>query len=153
SAPGLQLCRQCSVAWTLPSPSGAGSALAASAPGVCCAGWGLRTRSVYGILALRSRMTLQADGGFELLVPVPTAAGRHGVRGRRHAVRAGTVLARRRVPSWSLPRFGDARVLPLPSGPHTQISPDGMELRAACDGEVMLRNLLIEVAPMYVHLG
>lgn len=99
------------------------------------------------------RVTMLADGGIELLVPVPTAAGRHGVRGRRHAVRAGTVLARRRASRWPLPRFGDTRVLPLPSGPHTQVSSDGMELRAACDGEVMLRNMLIEIAPMYVHAG
>jgi len=41
----------------------------------------------------------------------------------------------------------------LPQGANTKISDDGSLLIATCDGEVLLRNLLIEIVPSHVYAG
>jgi hypothetical protein len=102
------------------------------------------------------------DGTIELPVPIPIATARLRARARRNAVRAGATLARMHpgvpgTPGRDLlgrivvprpPR--DAR---LPQGSNTVLADDGASLVAACDGEVLLRNLQIEIVPMYVHEG
>jgi hypothetical protein len=102
------------------------------------------------------------DGRLELLVPVAVVAAHQGIQGQRHAVSAGTALARRLPGTPARPSFDllgrgilsrqpyEAR---LPRGPNTVVSDDGTLLLAACDGEVRLRNLLIEVTPVHLHKG
>lgn len=119
--------------------------------------------------------TPPVDGRVELLAPIPvvtergartgplgTAAGQPTIQGMRHAVLAGTVLARLRAgrpgaPGCDLlghpitPR--PARAAHLPRGDNTRVGDGGAALLAACDGEVVLRQLLIHVIPMHVHEG
>jgi len=106
--------------------------------------------------------TNPVDDRIELMVPMPVAVGSGGVQGRRQVVRAGALLARRRpgVPGASghdvLGRQIPARPpheSKLPQGANTYIGEDGLSLLAACDGEVLLRQLRIEVTPRYVHEG
>lgn len=93
-----------------------------------------------------------AEDRIELLVPVPVAVGRSGVRGRRQVVRAGALLARRRSPAAEVADLKPEETR-LPRGANTYVSEDGLSLFAACDGEVLLRHLRIEVVPQYVHEG
>ncbi len=106
--------------------------------------------------------TNPVDDRIELLVPIPVAVGARGVHGRRQVVRAGALLARRRpgAPGAAghdvLGRQMPARPpheSKLPQGANTSIGEDGLSLFAACDGEVLLRHLRIEVVPQYVHEG
>jgi hypothetical protein len=106
--------------------------------------------------------TKPVDDRIELVVPMPVAVGAGGVQGRRQAVHAGALLARRRpgVPGAAghdvLGRHIPARPpheSKLPQGPNTYIGDDGLSLLAACDGEVLLRHLRIEVVPQFVHEG
>jgi len=102
------------------------------------------------------------DGRIELLVPISVSAARGGIKGVRHAVKAGAALARK-VPS--LPREPAydllGRELPLrpsreavmPQGKNTELRDDGTLLVAACDGEVRLTNMRIEILPMRVSEG
>ena len=108
------------------------------------------------------RPVAPTDGRLELVVPIPVADARGLVRNRRQAVRAGTVLACRQAGVagvQGLDLLGRAivprapREVRLPQGHNTEVIEDGMLLRASCDGEVLLRNLVIEVVPMYVHAG
>jgi Flagellar Assembly Protein A/PilZ domain len=102
------------------------------------------------------------DGRVELLVPIPVAAARVEMTGHRCIVRAGAGLARKVPGKAGTPGrdlFG-RKVLArrpyeprLPKGANTDVAIDGMELVANCDGEVLLRNLLIEIVPMHVHTG
>jgi hypothetical protein len=66
-------------------------------------------------------------------------AGRPGLPGR-------DLLGREILPP--VPRRAS-----LPQGRNTLISADGTRLTAECDGLVMLRRLLIEVAPLTIHEG
>jgi len=102
------------------------------------------------------------DDRIELVVPIPIAPKSGEVQGRRQVVRAGAVLARRIRGAPGKPGTDTlGRVLPvraprearLPQGPHTLIAEDGTQLLAACDGEVRMRNLLVEVHPMTIHEG
>ncbi|MGH2409474.1 MAG: FapA family protein, partial [Chloroflexota bacterium] len=102
------------------------------------------------------------DDRIELVVSIPIAPKSGDVQGRRQVVRAGAVLARR---IRGTPGTSGAdvlcRVLPvrsprearLPQGPHTLNEEGGTQLLAACDGEVRMRNLLVEVHPMTIHEG
>jgi hypothetical protein len=102
------------------------------------------------------------DDRIELMVAIPIAPKRGDVQGRRQVVGAGTLLARR-VPGRPGTSGVDAtgreipvrepRKVRLPQGPNTTLNVDGTELLAACDGEVVMRNLLVEVQPMSVHDG
>ncbi|HEY8287591.1 MAG TPA: FapA family protein [Chloroflexota bacterium] len=102
------------------------------------------------------------DDRIELVVPIPIAPKSGDVQGRRQVVRAGTVLARRIRGTPGKPGTDVlGRMLPvrvprearLPQGPHTLIGEGGTQLLAACDGEVRMRNLLVEVHPMIIHEG
>ncbi|MGH2345663.1 MAG: FapA family protein [Chloroflexota bacterium] len=102
------------------------------------------------------------DDHIELLVPVPVMVGRQGVQGQRQVVRAGALLARRRPGTPGAAGFDlVGRLIPgkphrearLPRGGNTYTGEDGLSLYAACDGEVMLRQLRIEVVPQFVHEG
>ncbi len=102
------------------------------------------------------------DGRLELLVPVSTPSARGTLPGNRHAVIAGTVLARtvRGVPASPGLDLCERTVPPraphevrLPQGQNTEIGADRTQLLATCDGEVRLRNLQIEVVPGHVHGG
>lgn len=102
------------------------------------------------------------DDRIELMVPIPIAPKSGDVQGRRQVVRAGMALARR-VPGTPGKPGVDAQGNPVPVRPHrearlpqganTTIGEQGTHLLAACDGEVMMRNLLIEVQPMTIHEG
>jgi hypothetical protein len=106
--------------------------------------------------------TAPVDDRIELLVPVPVMVGKRGMRGRRHVVRAGALLARRRLGGPGTDGYDLAgrlisatphREARLPLGANTYAGEDGLSLYAACDGEVMLRRLRIEVVPQFVHEG
>jgi len=98
----------------------------------------------------------------ELLMEVPVLSAAQGVRMKRQVVKAGAALARRTpgIPGQDgstllgqavcAHRLREAR---LPGGAHTEVSADGCTLLAACDGEVVLRNLQVAVIPMVVHDG
>jgi hypothetical protein len=101
------------------------------------------------------------DGRIEVLVPLPVSTGR-GLHGARNAVKAGTPLARKvpavpRKPAYDLRgnelRLRPAREATLPQGHNTVVSPDGTMLLAACDGEVRLTGMRIEILPMHVAAG
>lgn len=103
-----------------------------------------------------------ADSRVELLAPVPVLTERGRIQGARHAVRAGAPLARLRRGAPGTPGHDllgrelparPAREARLPRGANTRISDDGATLLAACDGEVVLRHLLIHVAPMMIYEG
>jgi flagellar assembly FapA-like protein/PilZ domain-containing protein len=112
---------------------------------------------------MRSRVGLSPiDDRIELLVPVPVVVGRRGMQGRRQVVRTGALLARRRPGNPGTDGFDQVgrrvsarpqREARLPQGANTYTSEDGLSLYAACDGEVMLRRLRIEVVPQFVHEG
>ena len=97
------------------------------------------------------------DGHVELVLPIPVAAAQRGVQGRRQAVPAGAVLARWSTSGSPGARPGAARKLSremrLPQGPNTEVSADGTQLIASCAGEVLMRNLLVEIVPMHIHEG
>ncbi|MGH2346978.1 MAG: FapA family protein, partial [Chloroflexota bacterium] len=102
------------------------------------------------------------DDRIELTVAIPIAPKKGDVQGRRQMVRTGTLLARRLpgkpgksgVDALGRPLLvREPRKVRLPQGPNTTVSDSGTELRASCDGEVMMRNLLVEVQPMTVHDG
>ena len=120
--------------------------------------------------------TPPVDARVELLVPVPLSSARQPhararrdaddapawSSGVRHAVRAGTPLAR--IQPGAVGEAGYdllGRAIParaprgarLPQGRNTVTNADGTVLLAACDGEVMLHNLHVDVAPMLVHEG
>ncbi len=116
--------------------------------------------------------TAPVDGRVELLVPVPVAlhaasddrgaSWPAALQGMRHAVRAYTPLARLHSGSTGAPGrdlLGRAvtprspRAARLPRGHNTIVGDDGVTLLAACDGEVRLTNLSIDVVPMAVHDG
>jgi len=105
---------------------------------------------------------MPSSGRVELLMSIPVFASANPMRRTRLEVRRGQELARLTPsiagsPGRSL--SGREITVPvvkgvrLPAGPNTEISADGMSLLAGCDGEVVLRNLLVEVIPMYVHEG
>ncbi len=112
---------------------------------------------------MRSRPGLSpVDDRIELLVPVPVMVGKRDVRGQRQVVRAGALLARRRPGNPGTDGFDQVgRLVParphrearLPQGANTYPGEDGLSLYAACDGEVMLRQLRIEIVPQFVHEG
>jgi hypothetical protein len=112
---------------------------------------------------MRARAGLSpVDDRIELLVPVPVMVGKRGVRGQRQVVRAGALLARRRPGNPGTAGFDlvgrpitsrPHREARLPQGANTYTGEDGLSLYAACDGEVMLRQLRIEVVPQFVHEG
>jgi len=101
------------------------------------------------------------DGRIELLVPVSVAGARQ-VQARREAVEAGTILARR-IPGTPGTPGCDLQgqpILPrapkeprLPRGPNTLAGEGGTSLVAACTGEVVLRNLQVEIVPAIKHAG
>lgn len=119
------------------------------------------------------------DARVELLAPVPLSSARQPhsrarreaadavdapswIQGVRHAVRAGTALARLQPGAAGAPGYDLlGRAIParpprearLPAGRNTAAATDGTTLVAACDGEVMLHNLHIDVAPMLVRDG
>lgn len=119
-------------------------------------------RDQWFVLCSGEEPTAPMDGAVELLVPVPVATARQRALGRRHAVRAGTLLARLHpgVPGAAGRDLRGRAILPraprearLPQGANTGIGEGGTALVACCDGEVLLRNLQIDVVPMYVHEG
>jgi hypothetical protein len=102
------------------------------------------------------------DDRIELLVAIPIAPKHGDVQGRRQVVRAGTLLARRLPGRPGKPGVDvqgrpvpvrEPRKMRLPQGPNTTVNDNGTGLRAMCDGEVTMRNLLVEVQPMTVHEG
>jgi hypothetical protein len=116
-----------------------------------------RSRRRFGVAP-----TPPVDDRIELLVPVPVMIGRQGIQGQRQVVRAGALLARRRPGTHGVAGFDlVGRLIPgrphrearLPRGANTYIGEDELSLYAACDGEVMLRQLRIEVVPQFVHEG
>ena len=119
-------------------------------------------RGAWTVLLSGTSPTPPIDGRVELLVPVPVVTDRPRAVGGRHAVRAGATLARVRrgisgKPGYDL--LGRAipprkpRVARLPGGPYTHTNSDGALLFASCDGEVVLRNMVLQVVPMRVHDG
>jgi hypothetical protein len=101
-------------------------------------------------------------GRVDVLVPIATAGKRPGELPRKCMVRVGAVLARLQPGTPGLPGktlLGqpvpprppvDSR---LPQGANTEIADDGQDLLAVCDGEAVLRSLLIEVQPAMLILG
>ena len=105
---------------------------------------------------------IPVDGRLELLVPVSVASARHSFPGNRYAVRAGTALARTipSIPAVPATNLYGQLVMPraphearLPRGANTDLRADDTVLVAACDGEVRLRNLQIEIVPGMLHCG
>lgn len=102
------------------------------------------------------------DGYVQFCVPLSLSTENDLGRPHRYAVRAGAPLARlhlgapgvagRDLLGHDLPvrAPGEAR---LPGGENTCLSPDGLTLLAACDGEVMLHDMLIHIRPVRVVDG
>ncbi len=106
--------------------------------------------------------TSPLDGRVELLAPVPVLSHLQQFQETHYAVRAGTPLARLHAAQSGRPGFDllgrrhqarEPRKARLPRGRNTMLSDDGTVLYAACDGEVVLRNLMLHVFPMHVRDG
>ncbi len=119
-------------------------------------------RGAWTVLLSGTSPTPPVDGRVELLVPVPVVTDRPRAVGGRHAVRAGATLARLRRGTAGKPGYdllGRAipprapRAARLPGGPYTHVGADSALLCASCDGEVILRNMVLQVVPMRVHDG
>ena len=119
-------------------------------------------RGAWAVLLSGTSPTVPIDGRVELLVPVPVVTDRPRAVGGRHAVRAGDPLARLRRGIAGKPGYDlcEREILPRPprearlsGGPHTHAGAAGALLFASCDGEVVLRNMLVQVVPMRVHDG
>ncbi len=119
-------------------------------------------RGAWAVLLSGTSPTAPVDGRVELLVPVPVVTDRPRAVGGRHAVRADAPLARLRRGTSGKAGYDllgraiaprEPRAARLPGGPHTHAGADGALLLASCDGEVVLRNMVVQVVPMRVHDG